>query len=647
MRTVFLHGEVTEYFSTREALSEHYQRWCDGRGVEPAVDLLHTVLDQKLTVDGLLAKWSTVDLERLLVEVFPQRVVPMENSPELPEFLHSFLDFLHDEELLLAGGCTLPELHKTVDDLADRHQAAMADPQEFGPVKFWGLTMLEHGVDVENEDAVAKFIEAVDSGEIVLDEEGAPPLVDGAEAAPDEAPAHWLPPMDVPDDGAIPAEAELAPIVGRMRQFRDWIGPGQQLTEEGWLTDAHVEELVTLLGWEPSRGRAEGDFWLEWVLEAELVDVGAEGDHLTVPPEDSATFDDPQELWEGLWNGLLDLGPEVVEFAELLGEAPEEAELEVAELVMEEFPDSMPSLLGMLYSTTEEVPRELLVDTVAADIVTEAEESEEPAPEFIRALRAAVGRVVDHLLDRWDTMGAIRTFEATDADTVELIDSSVPEGVPADHTVVELMPLGVWGARKVLLSAGMFAPTVEEMAEQPAEVVALSLPDSPPDVSDELLTRWIDERGTRQASAELATLLRRVDDPLVRLTALWMLEHTDEDGVEVVQGLRDDPVAGAAARMWLSARPTTDEPVAVAGDELLLAMDSLAVALSADVEVFLAQFQEQTTPKQLAMIEEIPHTKHSRARPLLEAIAAHHPDTKVTKAARRSLHQVQGTLQGV
>ena len=218
----------------------------------------------------------------------------------------------------------------------------------------------------------------------------------------------------------------------------------------------------------------------------------------------------PFSLWTRLWKS----------FPELEGVfADEHPDSVFADEDADAFAELLAEVLCLLYSQSDAVPVELLVRSVA-EALAETAATEDPGSEPVR-------EVLERVLDQWESMGALRRFTTSSPEQVALIGAVAPAGAESDRTVVELLPLGVWAARESLRESGFTAPTVDELLDEPAEVLALALATSPADVVEEVVAGWVERRGAPAAAAEIAALLRGVDDPAVRLNALVLLEHTE------------------------------------------------------------------------------------------------------------------------
>lgn len=622
MRTVFIQGEIEESAATRAALAERFTRWCgqDPDGIHAA--LAEVVLEDKLLRDGLLAQCTESDLERLLTEVLPGRLRLVDNWLVVPAFLRSWVSFLEDEGLLMPEGSSSSELHAVIDRREGDYLSAMADPMRWSTTKFWFLTMREHGVDLEDEAAVERFFAAVEEDEVEVDRTVLEHLEEREEVEPEPVPAVWLPPVAFAEERAPVAEDETAPILSRMRALVEWVGEGRGLDESGSLDETEVEELAARVS---AADQFEVEVLVEWAQLADL--LRAVGDRLVPSQISAGLLENPDLLWSRLWERfpLLD---EV--FGGLAADLAGDDEEVVAEEDM--LPEMVRDVLHALHSGGVALPLDLVADLGARSAL----DSEELSASEHEVFRTLLRRV----LDQWQLLGVVRVSPTTDPEQIELIGSAVPEGVDPDPSEVELLPLGVRAAREALQSAGFVVPTVAELARQPAEVLVQAVLASPSPIAEPAIVAWIEHRGSKEASLALTSLLRRVDDPGTRLTALAVLEHTEADGMAAVLDLCEDPIAGPAARVWLQSRSTSTDVAVRAGDELMLSLDALAVTLAEDVGEFLEQFREPPTPEQVALIDEIPRTHHASAGVLLEAVAREHPDERVVGAAKRALDEV-------
>ncbi|MER7078971.1 hypothetical protein SAMN02982929_06355 [Saccharopolyspora kobensis] len=578
MRTVFIHGEADRFDASREELIARFGR---SRPELDAAELLDQLLTDKFARDGLLAWWSEEELARFLVAVVPRRSVLADWSLA-PDFLHQWIGFLAENDLL-TGPNTVSELHEAVERATPDYLIAMAEPAEWSSAKFWSITMRELGVDTDDQQAVAEFFAAVDADEVDVDHDVLEEIERREALEPGDQPALWLPPVELAELEPHRAIAAGSPVVQLIHIVLEWIGDGRDPSD--------VDDLVTALG-----GHAEdADLLLEWAERAGL--VRSAGDLLVRTLIADPLLARPELLWSRLWQRFVLVDDVFRERLDVLSEGADA------------LPEIVQAALSVLYARTDAVPLELIV-SMTCDLLDEAE------PAAQEAVRDVVGQV----LAQWESMQAVRTHTAAPGE-VE----------------VELLPAGLWAARESLRAFGFRVPSVDDLAAAPAELLTLALTDTPVDVQPVLIGRWIEQRGARQASGELTALLRRVDDPTVRLSALAVLEHTGAEGVAAARDLIDDPVAGPAARVWLQARPSSTDAALRPGDELLCALDGMAAALDEDIELFLTEFGRHPASDQLSLITEIAGSEHSSATEVLAVIAEHHPEEVIATAARTGL----------
>ncbi|RRO13662.1 hypothetical protein EIL87_21960 [Saccharopolyspora rhizosphaerae] len=579
MRTVFIHGEQERF---DEACTDLVERFTDRHPELDSAELLELLLDDKFLSDGMLAHWREEDLVRALTEVVPRRAVLIESWSAVPHLLHRWIDFLADERLLTSTD-SVAALHEVIDQAIPSYLAAMADPGEWGSEKFWTTTMRELGVDDSDDAAVEAFHEAVEAGELDVDQDTADEIAAREAAEPEPQPRLWLCPVELAEEAPHRAVAAQTPIIQRIRTTVEQAGEGAEKLSAALGSDTATAELLQ-----------------EWAQRAGLlrhVDGGLVPTLIAAP-----LLAEPEALWTKLWQSFVLLDDAFREGVDAIGvEADDEDEL----------PELVQSALSVLHAAGEAVPLEVLAAT-AADVLG----AEDPKP---------VQDLLARIVEQWESMEAVRVRPATEEERAEL----------PFETFVELLPAGLWAARESLRAFGFRVPTPEAVRLAPAELVALLFADGSPQAQQSLAATWIEHRGSAQAADELVALLELVDDPAVRVPALALLEATGADGVAAARGVVEDPVCGAAVRVWLQA--TTGEPLAREGDALLFRVDAMAVALEDDVEAFVGEIAERPSEEQVRFVQELAGSGHAHAGALLEALAEHHADEEVTAAARAAL----------
>jgi hypothetical protein len=216
-------------------LLERFAAWAEQHGAGDDVGLAASLLDYKADLaDGNLGRWTAEELGDFLLGWCPARLVLSdEDLPRMVPAARLFLGFLDDAGLLDPDGDRLQALQATLDWLAPRFTAAMADASRFGPAKAVLSAMQAKGVDLEDRDAVDHFLEDF----------RLPPEVGLPGMEPPEFPPVELPPLE-----ALQEAAAAAPAVRRLRALVEWVGGGRRLTAGGNLTVADGKELAGLLG---------------------------------------------------------------------------------------------------------------------------------------------------------------------------------------------------------------------------------------------------------------------------------------------------------------------------------------------------------------------------------------------------------------
>ncbi len=110
------------------------------------------------------------------------------------------------------------------------------------------MSARDHGADIGDPDAVTGFLEDVQAGRVVLDED----LLERAvRRRGDEAMKRKFAqlPVRLPPAPELAAAAERSTVVGQLRAFTEWLGPdGWPLTAAGNIRPVDARELVVLLG---------------------------------------------------------------------------------------------------------------------------------------------------------------------------------------------------------------------------------------------------------------------------------------------------------------------------------------------------------------------------------------------------------------
>ena len=128
-----------------------------------------------------------------------------------------------------------------------------------------------------------------------------------------------------------------------------------------------------------------------------------------------------------------------------------------------------------------------------------------------------------------------------------VVDPARLDEVPA-HAIT---PLGLWAVNRVLRDLEVDAPVFGELADADARtLIDVSSTWGLEDGQREIVG-WVAARGALGAAGELAELARTSDDPGTRQLAIAILFSLDAAAEPVVRSLRDNPLLGPYAAIWL------------------------------------------------------------------------------------------------
>jgi len=484
MRLVFSPHETEQLEAAQAALLDGFLAWADRSGQSAEQVCAEAALDYKAGADGLLGRWTAGTLTHLCADWLPSKItLPEADWPRVPDTLHAWIDYLRDERLLDRRSDPPGTLHAAVDAATGDFHTAMADPTRYGLAKFWMTTMLRHGVDLDDEAQRDAFFEDLHAGKLDVDM-SVPERIADRQVAEATAEAPSLPLVRLPSHDDLAKQAAATPAVEQLHRFVTGLGPGTPLDD---LDD----------------GR-----WYAWARAARL--VRPLNGRLVPVKRAAADLRDPLALWDRAFDALGRLGPAWRDD----GRSPVTDDLDAA-------------VLGLLapLRTDGTLPRVALAGYLwdsAAD--TYAVSDPAAADRLRRGLDRDVRRVLDALTD----LGAVRTFTADDPDVREDIEELAGElGLAPDPVLVELTDLGARGVTRRARAHGWTAPTVEDLAEETAEVLFATVEVHDPDLVDAAIDAWVAARTPEDARAELTELAARTDDAAHRDLAVRARDRLD------------------------------------------------------------------------------------------------------------------------
>lgn len=498
MRLVFSPYDTDRLEAAQCALLDGFAAWArrSGRTLERVS--AEAVLDYKGAADGLLGRWTADTLTHLCAEWLPSKItLPEADWPRVPGTLHAWIDYLDDAGLLDARSDPPRRLHTAVDGAAAAFHAAMADPSRFGVTKFWMTTMLDHGIDLDDEAQRDAFFDDLRAGRLNVDMSTADAIAERqvSESTVDDTET-TLPLVALPGRETLTPQAASTPAVTHLRTVMTWLGDGRVLTRTGASNTADLRALAAALRPGPGSGDGEARVtgagpWLRWARAARI--VRAHRGRLVPVRRAAGDLRDPLALWDRAFAALPALGPAF--------RAPGDRRSPVTD----DLGTTVLTLLAPLYSEGAPLPLAALAELVwesAADTYDLADPGR---------FRAQIDAELDRVLAALTDLGAIRRTTTDDPDLLDQLGDGIDDP-PTEAIIVELTGLGARGVNHRARAIGWDAPTVDDLAEETAEVLIATVAEADPDLLPAATDAWASARPT--ADAELTELAARTDDPV-------------------------------------------------------------------------------------------------------------------------------------
>ncbi|MFD2418056.1 hypothetical protein [Amycolatopsis pigmentata] len=563
MRMVYTGADEEDFIDARQRLLVELDAWSQMRQrlVDPVVAA--AMLDYRFERDGLLGRWSREVLQAAMLTWFPRKVVLLHpDTSTVLATVEALLDFFEDADLFDERSEPLPLLRSYLTEIGAQFDAAMNEPANYGLAKFWAVAMAKHGIDPLNELAAQRFVERVQRGEVVVDQDLLHEIANRHyEGDPGADPVETIPVFALDSDEELAREAEGTLAVRRLRRFAEWLGEGRPLAE--------VRDMPELVASAKKAGVARA-------YRGRLVPV-KRGAHL---------LGDPLALWRAALPFVLG----------------DRWTFELADELVAE-PATIPMLVELLGGSSDSILR-------------------------------MIGRLVD--------FGLVEMSPAGEEHHQDLVDfagvSSVDEVPEEERQVVRLRPLGSRAMYDARLLAGAEALTLEDLADETAEVLLARLAPLPGEVFDKGARLWLEAREPARAMAELTEVARRTDDFEHRMLAFELLAEGGDAGIAAIAGMREHSAAGPAALAWLLDAGLIDSSEVSGRERTYSMVDVLAAGIrSAGRKKALEEFAAQPRPAQLLFLADATICGHPRTREVLESMAVAHPDRMVSNAARKAL----------
>ncbi|MFI6445230.1 hypothetical protein [Kitasatospora sp. NPDC050543] len=487
-----------------------------------------------------------------------------------------------------------------------------------------------------------------------------------------------VPPVRLPSQEALAAEALAVPMLGYALKLSRWTAPHRPVDEFGDLTDADREPAARLLGLAPAEGEVPEEAVIEamraWSLacDLDLVEIGttAEGAHVAIPgpdlePAEQGDAETVLELWLTAAGIVRELAAEADSLpgpgeeeaeAEEDSERTEESRLAEVEESRDEAAELLDEALQVLYETTafadpgtETVP----LGVLAALLVVP--EGEDPSEELLGDI-TDVMVALDPMLADLAELGLLEyrpidpeLFDeeegeesAEQAAAVPTGDEPLDEAESARFGLVRLTPLGQYGVRQWLLEDGYDAPLVGELAQGDAADLLRAVSEASNVLPEEEVREWVKGREALPAARELLDAARGTDTyaPLRRMLCQLALNELGAAAEPAVREVLDDPELGGGARAWLAAQGAQDVPTPERGMALWTVIDTFAAQLidsGGDAELLRELIGGlPVTDNPASYFGELWRVDHPYTAEVLEAVGELHLDRQVAKEARKA-----------
>ncbi|MFD8592739.1 hypothetical protein ACFV1B_24870 [Streptomyces sp. NPDC059637] len=280
--------------------------------------------------------------------------------------------------------------------------------------------------------------------------------------------------------------------------------------------------------------------------------------------------------------------------------------------------EAVPQLLSLLHLSSGPVPVDTLLDLLRQRVAELRAERDEPPAAGDRDPYPAL---LDWVIEALGSVGALR---------------------PRADDEVAVTPLGSWAVWVKLEQICLAAQTTEGHTERPAEELLRACARYSPGPARAEYRAWLAARPVGQAVAELLDVARG-DDPLLRGLAFEALRVVGEPAAPAVRAVVHEPYLRPYAVLWLGELEDDEHAESrLTREEATWLWVDTAAAVSDHGEghllvSHLESAVQSTVPQLLAEVRTV---DHPRTVQVLVALAAAHPDPKLSKALRRAAFQV-------
>jgi hypothetical protein len=478
--------DTDAYLAARELLLRRCRSWAAANDRTLSLPLAGSLLDSRhFSPDGRLSYWTPDQVRRALLEWIPAKVTaPAEELLAAPETLRSLLRYLASTGLRDPRGAATAENESAIDTVADEFGDAIADPDRYGLAKTAVLSAGHGGTSLGLPEGLASFVEEFLEDGPVLDATQLEDLLERQLTLPilGERTFAQLP-VRLPAQDELTAAAERSTVVGQFRALVEWLGPkGRALTPTKNIRPDDARELITLLGTgeEGLKFRSSAELpglnlIVTWALKARL--IRRQGIRLLPVAKARSLLDDAEALWQRAFETAFGIGSAIC-YPIWIDEPPTPVQQMYGVIVSD--------IMATIYSMEEPMPLPRL-DEPVWDMIRDGFDLELLSPLQLMGLRGRVENDVGHILDAFEALGALTSFQgmASEIFSMDLDDETeLPFGVEsaldpdmADSLrdrlsrptrLVSMTPLGIRAMRERMLAEGREAALVGELADASA-----------------------------------------------------------------------------------------------------------------------------------------------------------------------------------
>ncbi len=523
MRTYYEIEETDAYLVARELLLRRCGAWAETSGLVMSLPLAGTLLDSRhFSSDGRLGCWTPAQVRRALLEWIPEKVAaPEQDLLDAPETLRTLLRYLDAQGLRDPRGAAVEENESAIDAAAKEFADAIGDQERYGMAKTVAMSARSRGVDIGDPEALTAFLDNVQEGRLVLDQDLLGRALERqlGRPAPGQERKFAQLPVSLPAPEELTAAAERSKVVGQLRAFAEWLGPkGRALTPTGNIRPADAKQGTRLVP----------------VAKARPVLADAEA------------------LWQRAFEAAFDLGDAVCR--PLWADDPPSPVQRLFDVIV-------PDVLAAIYSIEEPVPVARLAESVW-ETVRAHFDVDSLSPLGQMGLRGRVDNDLEHIFDTFEALGAVTSTHgvASDVFSADLDEgfttpfemegafggeraAGLREQPAAPGCLVSLTPLGIRAMRQRLLAEGREAGLVGELASaSPAELLGTIAEHYTPATGAEEIAIWRAAHG-----GSLDPLVQAIRDcPFVsrRVAMVKVLADGVPERDELLASLLRDPRLG-------------------------------------------------------------------------------------------------------